>query len=285
MRNIIIGADPELFVKVRGVFVSAHDLIPGTKDIPYAVEGGAIQVDGVSAEFNINAASTSKEFANNIHTVRKALHHFVRESLGHDEFEIVASPTARFDLDYFNALPDDAKALGCQPDFNAYTGVENDPPATSEPFRTGSGHIHVGWGNGFDVFDEKHFRECRNIVQQLDCVFYPWSLMEDTDRTRRKLYGQMGSFRPKPYGVEYRPLSNFWTALSDFDLEDMYDMVREVVNAYFDGVKLYEDPFINDFMRILRMRGDNAIPQDVLHAFYEEVINTLETNIKLPKAA
>ena len=51
--NILIGADPELFVKKDGVVVSGHDLIQGTKADPFPVQDGAVQVDGMALEFNI----------------------------------------------------------------------------------------------------------------------------------------------------------------------------------------------------------------------------------------
>lgn len=206
--KISIGADPELFCrnKTTGLFVSAHDKIPGTKDQPHKVPLGAVQVDGVAAEFNIDPSYSAKEFLLNIETVQTQLQNFAGEDL-----ELVAEPTVEFSSDYFKSLPDSVRELGCNPDFNAWTGQVNDKPdGDSTTMRTGAGHIHIGWCNGVDPSDPVHFEDCRIVTKQLDYYLGMYSLMWDSDTKRRSLYGKAGAFRPKPYGVEYRSLSNVW---------------------------------------------------------------------------
>ena len=53
---ITVGADPELFVKKGRSFQSAYGMIPGTKQKPKKVIKGAVQVDGMALEFNIDRA-------------------------------------------------------------------------------------------------------------------------------------------------------------------------------------------------------------------------------------
>jgi hypothetical protein len=209
----LIGADPELFLKKNNRFISVEDnngpLIPGNKKSPYKVDGGAIQVDGVAAEFNINPSDNFNSFYKNIKDVVSCM----RERLKNKDPEITlsATPTATFDRDYFFNLPKHTLELGCEPDYNAYNNGEPNPrPQTTEPFRTGSGHIHIGWTNGMDPFSRGNMLDCCLVVKQLDKYLLKASLDWDTDNRRRKLYGAPGSFRPKSYGVEYRPASNAW---------------------------------------------------------------------------
>jgi len=54
--KILVGCDPELFVKKDGVLVSAHGLVQGSKEHPFRVSKGAVQVDGMALEFNIDPA-------------------------------------------------------------------------------------------------------------------------------------------------------------------------------------------------------------------------------------
>jgi len=203
--NILIGSDPELFVHDGKGFISGHDLIPGSKEEPYPVRGGAVQVDGTALEFNTDPARGAKEFSNTVQKVVEQLDGMIPKRL-----ELVANPTADFAKKYFDALPAKAKELGCDPDFNAYTGMKNNPPNANVHFRTGAGHIHVGWTDIKDPHDPLHMDECRSIVQMLDIYLGVPSMYLDDDNKRRQLYGMAGAFRPKTYGVEYRVLSNFW---------------------------------------------------------------------------
>jgi hypothetical protein len=206
--SITIGADPELFVRhiKTGEFVSAHTLMPGTKTEPHKVSSGAIQVDGVAAEFNIDPATNAQGFTSNIAAVMGQLQGFVGK-----DYELVSDPAVVFKSDYFKSLPEHVRELGCNPDFNAWTGQVNEKPdGDSTTMRTAAGHIHIGgWYNG-DPTDSTHFEDCRIVAKNLDYYLGLYSLQWDSEAQRRKLYGKAGSFRPKPYGIEYRPLSNVW---------------------------------------------------------------------------
>jgi hypothetical protein len=65
------GCDPEGFIKntQTGEYVTAEGLIPGTKLEPHPVKHGAVQVDGMAAEFNIDPASELHDFNRNIAAV------------------------------------------------------------------------------------------------------------------------------------------------------------------------------------------------------------------------
>lgn len=232
--EFLIGADPELFVKdiYSREFVSAHDLIPGTKLDPHYIDGGAIQVDGTALEFNIDPSPTKEDFINNIYKVTGDLFKRIEGDVN-TQLHIVYQPTAVFNQEYFDSLPEEAKLLGCEPDFNAYTGEINEPPSTNLPFRTAGGHIHCGWGNHFDIFDPDHINLCCDLVKQLDVLLYPASLTWDNDTERRKLYGQKGSFRPKSYGMEYRPLSCAWVETIERQ-EFVYDTTRFAMDLLFN---------------------------------------------------
>jgi len=234
--NIHIGADPEIFLKdEKGLFVSGHNLIPGTKYDPFPVANGAVQVDGTALEFNIRPAQSADHFVHNITSVLKTLGLMVKKK--NPAFKMVFEPTAYYNADYFESLPAYSKALGCEPDMDAYTGKFKKPPETTEPFRTGSGHVHVGWTDDADVTDKSHLEFGKFMVQNLDASLFVMSHAWDDDRKRRELYGQVGSFRPKPYGIEYRVLSNAW--LRDEELiRYVYNTTEAVAELSIYGVDL-----------------------------------------------
>lgn len=224
-----IGADPEFFVKRFGKLVSAYGLIPGSKENPHPVPKGAVQVDGMALEFNINPAETYSQFEDNMSTVLDSITKMV------PGYEIFVEPVADFGLDYIEAQPKEAKDLGCSPDFSAYTKMANPRPDVNTPFRTASGHVHIGWTDEpVDINDEDHLEACRALTKSLDVWLGIPSLAWDMDDRRRTLYGAAGAFRPKPYGMEYRVLSNKWILNPQLRKLVYYNTIEAIKQTFQD---------------------------------------------------
>ena len=232
--KITIGADPELFAfdSLSNTPVSVHDLLPGTKHSPCKVPRGAVQVDGVAAEFNIIPATTSAVFLKSIRTVHNTLDQILKSK--NSLLVLKAVPTVYFSEEYFASLPTEAKALGCEPDYNAYSGEANPKPETGKPMRTASGHIHIGWDT-CDQASPDYIQNCRGLVKELDFVLYRQSLNWDRDEERMELYGKPGAFRFKSYGLEYRVLSNRWLA-SDETIKFVFAAAKAVTSQFLQGL-------------------------------------------------
>lgn len=256
------GADPEIFVKSRNNnLISAYGMIPGDKANPYPVKFGAVQVDGMALEFNINPAVDYDEWENNITVVMSQLERMIPQ-----DYTISIQSTAEFGEDYINSQPSEAKHLGCDPDFNAYTKSVNPKPRGDMGFRTAAGHIHVGWiNNEEDAFNEDHITKCVDIVKNMDSILGIYSILEDPDNKRRMMYGAAGAFRIKPYGVEYRVLSNYWLKTKELrksvyertclSLEkyhqgafndDVFEMAKDIINlGNVDEAKRFKSIYID----------------------------------------
>ena len=223
-RKFLFGADPEVFFRKEDekekYFWCAQGLVPGTKVAPYKVPCGAVQVDGMAAEFNIDPVDNVDSFFEHIRTVMGYLKHKIAKPNG---YKVVATPVAYFSEEHYNTSPDEAKELGCNPDWDAYTAKINpSPKPPADLFRTGAGHIHIGWGKNFDTSDPNLLEACCHVVKHMDtCVGKPLSrasqyLSKDRlslaafEYQRKNLYGKIGAFRPTKYGVEYRTPSNIW---------------------------------------------------------------------------
>jgi hypothetical protein len=263
-QKILIGADPELFVQDKtGNFISAFGLIEGDKDNPTPVIDGAVQVDGMALEFNINPANNEKEFIHNINSVVDQLKGMV------PTFKVLAVPVAYFGEEYIKAQPEKAKELGCNPDYNAYTGSENARPNADLPFRTGAGHIHIGWTNGAKMDDMSHFSLCRAVIKQMDVFLGIPSVLYDDNVQRREMYGKAGAFRPKPYGVEYRVLSNVWVA--DPSLQSWaYKAVINGMKAMEEGRFLFLD-IGDDVINGIINNSDVEAAKDICNKYGIEV--------------
>lgn len=197
----MIGSDPELFLKRDGGYVSAIGLIGGSKDHPKPVKelgkGFYVQEDNVAVEYNIPACVSP----NSWRTSHMKMLGYLRELVGKKGLELSIDASASFPKEEL-ANPK-ALVFGCEPDFNVWTLETNPRPHCDNPFlRSCGGHVHIAF-NGTNSEKVILGRKC-------DMLLGLWSVINDKDQDRRKLYGTAGSIRFKPYGIEYRTLSNFW---------------------------------------------------------------------------
>lgn len=195
-KTTLIGADPELFlINLDGKFISSIGLIGGSKERPKSIGNGcAVQEDNVAVEFNIAPAENVDAF---VSSCQYALSHLTNQVA---EKNLFLSITASKSFDADQLKDPKAKHFGCDPDFNAWTKRRNDSPAAKDKnLRSAGGHIHIGTP-----------LNKIQIARWCDVTMGLPSVLEDSDQQRRLLYGKAGSFRGKPYGVEYRTLSNYW---------------------------------------------------------------------------
>ena len=199
MQNHFVGCDPEIFfVDEQDNFVSSIDRVGGSKEFPRPIddEGCAVQEDNVAVEYNIPPVNNVDDF---IKYNRKVLA-YLAEHAADQGLKLKIVPSAHFPK---AELRDPrAKVFGCDPDFNAWKGGEQNPrpKAADKTLRSAGGHIHLG------IKDLDHIL----LIKAMDLFCGVGMLKYDTDTERRELYGKPGAFRIKPYGVEYRTLSNAW---------------------------------------------------------------------------
>ena len=233
MQSILVGCDPEVFVKQGNKFLSAYGLIKGSKEHPFPVRNGAVQVDGMALEFNTYPASSANEFIINVEDVYAQLCAMV------PEYQVVACPVADFDPQYMKEQPAEALELGCDPDYNGWSMNANGKPNGDRPFRTASGHVHIGWTKDADIQSAEHFYAAGAVARQMDFFLGLPSIAYDKDNRRRELYGKAGCFRPKSYGCEYRTLSNAWLN-SRTTMEWVFNAIQSGMHRLMSGDALFE---------------------------------------------
>lgn len=196
--QITLGADPEVFfANEKHELRSAIGLIGGSKEKPRDEGNGfATLEDNVAAEFNIPPSINFTDFNYSIVKGLDLVERYAKAT----GLMISSKASGAFSPDQLNNPR--ALMFGCEPDFNAWNYAMNESPTTEDNnFRTCGGHVHVG---GVEELDP------HAVIRAMDLFLGVPSLVLDKDKERRKLYGKAGCFRYKPYGVEYRTLSNFW---------------------------------------------------------------------------
>lgn len=225
--DIKIGFDPEVFlVDNNGKFISAVGLVGGSKTEPKDIGSGHyVQEDNVAVEFNTPPVNVFSQ-----QPVEQIRRHFqyvfdwlVRNVCAPNNLQLSKAASAIFDEDQLQT--EAAKTFGCDPDYNAYNGLENPKPKGPEGLRTCGGHIHIGYASRPEEVD---FELNKLIIKYLDYKLGVASVLHDPDARRRELYGKAGAYRDKSYGVEYRTLSNYWI-FTESGIRSVVEAVQDMV--------------------------------------------------------
>ena len=203
---VTVGHDAELFLYDENEnAIPSIGLVGGSKECPREVSGGAVQEDNVMAELNIEPCTTSAQFVNRTNKVMESLTSIIKPHGLH--YKIM--DFQKFEPEFLKSPQ--AKMFGCDPDYNVYSLQQNvvDTKLLRNA-RTAGGHIHIG-------LSEPNFHAMAKPSLVKNCDFFiglPLTILERQSQ-RKAFYGKAGSFREKPYGIEYRTPSNIWLSSDD----------------------------------------------------------------------
>lgn len=249
-KALTLGTDPELFLVhgTTGRPVPAHRFFPG-KDAKRdaGVAGTKVFRDGYAVELNLTPQACRETLTHNFYYVIAAL----SKELAQAGVRLAALPAVEIDLDSdMRDAPEDVQHFGCDPAWDAYTGMPGTIPldAMTHPYRYAGGHMHLGapyhmwfhntedkpyWAEYKTLFQERYnwMRNAEQValfMRMADLyVGVPLSYWFHKPETfaRRQYYGRAGEFRFQEYGtnqetgkplaigVEYRvPGPEVWNA-------------------------------------------------------------------------
>lgn len=247
--KFLIGCDPEIFLAdAAGALVSSVGLVGGSKEYPRPLfelgEGFNVQEDNVAIEFGVPPSDSAEQFAERVSKIREYLREQIKTHLSLDLVNVSAAIFPEEQLQ-----TEAARMFGCEPDYNAWTKAVNPKPAAADwRLRSAGGHIHVGYA--FRDSDEAF-----KLGQYMDLTAGVPATIMDNGELRKELYGKHGACRIKPYGMEYRVLSNFWI-FDDAKIKWAYAATQRAIQMY----------------------ETNEVKIDDLHA---EIVETIDNNNKV----
>lgn len=224
-----LGSDPEVFLQdASGKPISAIGYINADKwnplQIPDMPAGFTLQEDNVSLEYGVPPAASAQEFIDNINAVMAKSKEWI-PNLSFSKLSCIVFPEDQMEHPL-------AHIFGCEPDFNAWALRPNKAPRPPHPFmRSAGGHVHV-----------ETQKPPIDVVRAMDLFLGVPSVLMDNGEDRKKLYGSAGAHRVKPYGVEYRTLSNFWI-FEDRLIKWVWDNTARALECEFD-VSAYADKIL-----------------------------------------
>lgn len=200
--------------KSLGKIIPCVGLFPGTKSDPFYPKkwkaGYAIQEDNVMLEFNIPVSIDRNQFSETMTTARSYIDNICFQKNLRPAWKKTEHRFPNVDL-----VSPQAHLFACDPDADAYTGgTQRDSIPDFGNYRTCGGHIHIGGD-----FQCPDFVAVLFLELILSIYLSPQAIISPSSE-RAKWYGRPGIYRTKPYGIEYRTLSNAW-ACSPYSVQDI----------------------------------------------------------------
>lgn len=211
-----IGSDPEF------ILLDKNEKPLSAIGINNSTDKVKVYSDNVLVEFNHEPFKPEnfaqgmkgvlKEVSGMVTAFNKDSHYVIGQCEGIYGDEELASP--------------EAHEIGCDPFMSAYDLASYQVPKPYETnHRFAGGHIHISY--------DTETLPPHMLVKLLDEHLLP--LDPNYNKTKRsEFYGAKGSFRLKPYGLEYRATSNWWLE----DPQIIVDVLKKVeshVNKTYYG--------------------------------------------------
>ena len=265
-QSITLGGDPEFFfANKEGTTIGSEKILPkdGISSSPegnvtYGAENnkntGKTVIDGVQAELHPRASTCREVLASEIALCFRSL----KDTLQAKGVKVVVAPLVDVSQNEIDSLTPQSQVFGCEPSRNIYQNAEESSikvDAKKYLKRSAGGHVHLGnyyanvlneaarnltpgdreYGGRFAIATrtEKVLKQMpETLIPILDIIVGNTCVLLDQNEgniERRANYGRVGEFRVKPYGMEYRTLSNFW--LKSYPLMSLvYGLARFAVH-------------------------------------------------------
>jgi hypothetical protein len=240
MKQFIIGTDVEtMILDNKGGIQSAIPIIGLNRK--HKLPEGEVYHDNMNLEFTVTPAKNKDEFTGNIAANITA----IQKILAKKKFQLAWLASAHYPKEQIDC--EEARVFGCEPDFDPYTMMVNQPdenPAEST-LRSCGGHVHFShpwFGSPEEQTDEALFERAMKVVNTIKLMDLtlgiPSIVIDSTEESvlRRRLYGNAGAHRPKDEypGGEYRALSNFWCSKPEL-ISWVYDATERAIALAVEG--------------------------------------------------
>ncbi len=220
------GSDPEFMLVRDGQYRSAIGVIQGSIENPIHIRGHGFYYDNVLAEAAVRPSITKEQTVANF---RECFQLYAEMAAPYKLVPQSAQNYAPSELTH-----SDAKKVNCAPEFCPYEMEQAKSPVDEILYgtlRTCGGHVHLG----SEHLIEGHYGILSMYMMDLFLgIPSLWLDKDPTSAIRRSMYGAAGRYRVKPYGMEYRSLSNFWLQ-SPRLVEFVYDISEFVVEYVASG--------------------------------------------------